>query len=331
MRRPILALALCASLAPLAGAQPGYVLWVTLGDSDELVEVDPQTLTVLRRIKTDARPHGLAASADGSKVYVGSDKTGNFQVIDAKLGKLIGQVHVGDDPNQMTLTKDGGTAFVPLRGEHQIAVVRLDPLALVKKIPSPRRPHDAYTSADGRRIYVGTLEGNAVSVFHPERQERMHDIPTRDGVRPMEITRDGRTIYAALSNLIGFVSIDTEKQAVTRTVELDKLPEGIPQPYLDTYTHAIQLMPDEKELWVTDCVNDLGRVVRLADMQQVAQIRVGHFPHWFTLHPDGKTLFVSLWYSDAVSAIDVASRTVKGTLQFGRATGPKRILVARRP
>src|SRR5688572_33215441 len=104
MRRLILALVLAAGLPCSALAQPGYVLWVTLGDSDELVEVDPQTLKVLRRIQTDARPHGLAASADGSRVYVGSDKTGNFQVIDARLGKLVGQVHVGDDPNQMTLT-----------------------------------------------------------------------------------------------------------------------------------------------------------------------------------------------------------------------------------
>jgi YVTN family beta-propeller protein len=147
----------------------------------------------------------------------------------------------------------------------------------------------------------------------------------------MEISRDGRTLYAALSNLIGFVVIDPEKRAVTRTVQLDTLPEGVPQPYLDTYTHAIQLTPDEKELWLTDCINDLVRVVRLADMQQVAQIRVGHFPHWFAMMPDGKTLFVSLWYSDAVAAIDVAQRRVVKNLQFGRATGPKRILVARKP
>jgi YVTN family beta-propeller protein len=324
-------LALLLPPGRLAGAGQGHVLWVTLGESDELVEVDPATLEIGRRIKTDPRPHGLVASADGSKVYVASDKTGNFQVIDAKLGKVVAQVHVGDDPNQMTLTKDGRFAFVPLRGEHQVAVVRLDPLALIKKIPSPRRPHDAYTSSDGTRIYVGTLEGNTVSVFDAERRAPLHDIKTKDGVRPLEITKDGATVYAALSNLIGFVVIDTAKQAVTRTVELGKLPEGVPQPYLDTYTHAIQLTPDEKELWLTDCINDLVRVVRLSDMKEVAQIRVGHFPHWFTLHPDGKTLFVSLWYSDAVAAIDVATRKVLRNLQFGRATGPKRILVAKKP
>jgi YVTN family beta-propeller protein len=208
--------------------------------------------------------------------------------------------------------------------------VQLAPLTLLKKIPCPRRPHDAYTSADGQRIYMGTLAGNTISVLDPAAQTLLHDIPMPDGVRPMEITRDGRTIYAALSNLIGFVVVDTERRAITRRVELGTLPEGVPQPYLDTYTHALQLMPDEKELWVTDCINDLVRVVRLADMKEVAQIRVGHFPHWFTLRPDGKVLFVSLWYSDAVAAIDVASRKVVTNIQFARASGPKRVLVAPR-
>ncbi len=318
-------------LAAAAEAQQEHVLWVTLGESDELVEVDPATLAIGRRIKTDARPHGLVASRDGSKVYVASDRTGNFQVIDARQGQVVSQIHVGDDPNQMTLTQDGRFAFVPLRGEDQIAVVHLDPLAVVKRIRCPKRPHDAYTSADGRRIYVGTLAGNTISAFDPEEQTLLYDIKAKDGVRPLEIAKDGKTIYAALSNLLGFVVVDPARRAVTRTLELGKLPEGVPQPYLDTYTHAIQLTPDEKELWLTDCINDLVRVVRLHDMKEVAQIRVGHFPHWFTLHPDGKTLFVSLWYSDAVAAIDVATRKVVKNVQFGRATGPKRILVAPKP
>jgi YVTN family beta-propeller protein len=310
------------------GADGGHVLWVTLGDSDELVEVDPFAFTITRRIKTDPHPHGLAASADGAKVYVASDKTGNFQVVDALRSAVVGQVQVGDDPNQMALTNDGRLAFVPLRGEDRMAVVQLSPLALIKKIPTPGRPHDAYTARDGGRIYLGTLAGKTISVFDPAAETLLYDIPADDGVRPLELTRDGRTIYAALSNLIGFVVVDPVRRAVTRRVELGTLPEGVPQPYLDTYSHALQLTPDERELWVTDCVNDLVRVVRLEDMKEVVQIRVGHFPHWFTMRPDGKVIFVSLWYSDAVAAIDVQSRKVLANVQFARGTGPKRILVA---
>jgi YVTN family beta-propeller protein len=302
-------------------------LWITLGDSDQLVEADPYTFKEVRRITVDPKVHGLAISPDGSKIYVASDRTGNFQVVDARRGAVVSQIHLGTDPNQLALTHDGRFAFVPLRGEDAIAVVQIDPLALVKKIPCAKGPHDAYTSADGTRVYVGAQYGDAIVVIDVASQSLLYTLPTADGVRPLALTRDGRTIYAALSNLIGFVVADVER-GVTRRVELGTLPEGLPRPYLDTFTHALHLSPDQRELWVTDCINDLIRVVRLSDMKEVDQIRVGHFPHWFTLRPDGKVIFVSLWYSDAVAAIDTATHKVLANMQFARQTGPKRIAVA---
>jgi DNA-binding beta-propeller fold protein YncE len=305
-------------------------LWVTLGDSDQLVEVDPYTYRELRRIKVDPKPHGLAVSADGSTVYLASDKTGNFQVVDARTGRITAQIPVGNDPNQMTLTRDGRFAYVPLRGDSKIAVVQLDPLKLVKLLPSPAGPHDAYTSADGSRVYVGAQFGTGIVVIDPAAQSVLHVIPTTAGVRPLEPSEDGKTIYAALSNLLGFVVVDPATRRVTRRIELGTLPEGMPQPYRDTWTHALQIANGGRELWLCDDINDLIRVIRLSDMKEVAQIRTGHFPHWFAMRPDGRVLFVSLWFSDAVAAIDVQSRKVLSNMQFELGSGPKRIAIAPR-
>jgi len=303
-------------------------LWVTFGDADQLVEVDAFTFKEIRRITTDPKPHGLAASPDGSKIYVASDRTGNFQVIDARSGKVEAQIPVGTDPNQMTLTRDGRFAYQPIRGEDAVAIIQLDPLRLIKKIPMNKGPHDAYTTDDGSRIYVGAQYGNAIGVFDPATQSLLHQIPTRDGVRPLEPTRDGKRIYAALSNLLGFVVVNPATREVTRRVELGQLPPGVPKPYLDTFTHSLQLVKNDSELWVTDCVNDLVRVVRTSDLTEIAQIRVGKFPHWITVRPDGQVLFVSLWDSNAVAAIDINTRKVLTNIQFPRGSGPKRILIA---
>ena len=305
-------------------------LWVTLGDSDQLVEMDPFTYRELRRITVDSKPHGLAISADGSRVYIASDKTGNFQVIDAPSGRNTGTIPIGNDPNQMTLSKDGRFAYVPMRGESKIAVVQLDPLRLVKKLPSPAGPHDAYTSADGTRIYVGAQFGTGIVVIDPATQSALHTIPTSAGVRPLEPSEDGKTIYVALSKLLGFVVVDPATRRETRRVELGTLPEGMPQPYRDTWTHGLQLANGGRELWLCDDINDLIRVIRLSDMKEVAQIRTGHFPHWFAMRPDGRVVFVSLWFSDAVAAIDVQSRKVVSNMQFELGSGPKRIAIGRR-
>jgi YVTN family beta-propeller protein len=325
---PILAGVLVASELP---AQTRDIsLWVTLGDSDQLVEVDPYTYRELRRIKVDPKPHGLAVSADGSTVYLASDQTGNFQVVDTRTGRITGQIPIGNDPNQMTLTRDGRFAYVPLRGDSKIAVVQLDPLKLVKLLPSPAGPHDAYTSADGTRIYVGAQFGTGIVVIDPATRSVLHTIPTTAGVRPLEPSEDGKVIYAALSNLLGFVVVDPAARRVIRRVELGTLPEGMPQPFRDTWTHALQIANGGRELWLCDDINDLIRVIRLSDMKEMAQIRTGHFPHWFALRPDGRVVFVSLWFSDAVAAIDVQSRKVVSNMQFELGSGPKRIAIARR-
>jgi YVTN family beta-propeller protein len=323
--------ALSAASPPALWAQaPTHSLWVTLGDSDQLVEVDPVSFRELRRIKVDPRPHGLAVSRDGSRVYLASDKTGNFQVVDVRRGIVVAQIPIGNDPNQMTLTHDGRFAYVPMRGEAKVAVVQLEPLRLVKKLPAPAGPHDAITSPDGRRIYVGAQFGNGIVVIDPDSQEVLQTIRTTDGVRPLEAAADNRTLYVALSNLLGFVVVDARAGRVVRRVELGTLPEGVPQPYRATWTHALQLSPDGRELWLCDDINDLLRVVRLSDMREVAQIRTGHFPHWFAMRSDGKVLFASLWFSDAVAVVDVATKKVITNIQFELGSGPKRIAMGRR-
>ncbi|MEK7401431.1 MAG: beta-propeller fold lactonase family protein, partial [Gemmatimonadota bacterium] len=291
---------LMAGEAPAQATQ--YSLWVTLGDSDQLVEVDATTFAPIRRIKVDRGVHGLAPTADGTKIYIASDKTGMFQIVDARRGTVVGQVPLGSDPNQMTLSKDEKFAYVPMRGESKVAVVQLNPLRVIKKLDVPLGPHDAYTAADGR-IYVGAQYGTGIAVIDPATQTVSHVIPTEAGVRPIRPSADGKTLYVALSNLLGFVVVDVEARKVIRRVELGTLPEGMPVPYKDTWTHDLQLSPDGKELWLSDDINDLLRVVRLSDMKEVAQVRTGHFPHWFATRPDGKILFASLWWSDAVAVV----------------------------
>jgi DNA-binding beta-propeller fold protein YncE len=314
----------------LSAQEKQYSLWVTLGDSDQLVEVDATTYATIRRIKVDRGVHGLAPSADGSKIYIASDKTGMFQVVDAKRGTVVGQLMLGSDPNQMTLSKDEKFAYVPMRGESKVAVVQLNPLKLIKKLDVPLGPHDAYTTSDGK-IYVGAQYGTGIAVIDPVTQTVSHIIPTTAGVRPIRPSADGKTLYVALSNLLGFVVVDVDKRAATRRVELGTLPEGVPQPYKDTWTHDLQLSPDGKELWLCDDINDMLRVVRLSDMKEVAAIRTGHFPHWFATRPDGKVMFASLWFSDAVAVVDIASKKVLKNIQFELGAGPKRIAVAPRP
>ena len=266
-RRQVALIALAVgilSAMPEATAQdPRATLWVTLGDSDQLVEIDAYTFKEIRRITTDPRPHGLAASPDGSKIYIGSDRTGNFQVIDARSGKIEAQIPLGKDPNQMTLTKDGRFAYMPMRGENSVADHPAGSAEAGEENPDER--------GTARRVHVGGRHRASMSArstatrlpcsIRPRNRCCTRSRPAMASGRSSR-PRDGRIIYTALSHLLGFVVVDPGSRSVTRRVELAQLPDGVPKPYLNTYTHALQLVKNDAELWVTDCINDLVRVVR---------------------------------------------------------------------
>jgi YVTN family beta-propeller protein len=329
MTRPaLLALALSASL--LSAQARDATLWVTLGETDKIVEVDPYTYIESRRITVDRGVHGLVVSKDGGTLYITSDKTGNMQVVDVRSGKVTGTLKVGNDLNQLTLTKDEKFAYVPVRGDNRIAVVQINPLKVIKYLPSPAGPHDAYTSEDGTRVYVGAQFGGGIVVIDPAKQEVLHVIPTTAGVRPIRPSRDGKTLFVALSKLVGFVTVDPAQQKVTRTVTLGTLPEGTPQPYRETWTHDLALVNNETELWLCDDANDLIRVIQLKDMKETHQIKTGHFPHWFAMRPDGNVIFASLWFSDAVGVYDTKTKKVITNIQFELDGGPKRIAVGKK-
>ena len=83
------------------------------------------------------------------------------------------------------------------------------------------------------------------------------------------------------------------------------------------------VQPDDPLSWDFQTAGPPSGIIAVA-----WQIRVGKFPHWLTVRPDGQVLFVSLWDSNAVAAIDINTRKVLTNIQFPRGSGPKRILVA---
>ncbi len=174
-------------------------------------------------------------------------------------------------------------------------------------------------------MYVTAFRGGKIHVYNPAGHQQLYEIAfPEEEVRPLAITRDQKTIYAALSKLHGFVVVDAAQRKEVRRVKLPALPPGTPRPFLDTYTHGLILSPDEKELWVTSCPGNRIYVFSVPGLEPLGSVEVGTFPNWLTFRPDGKVLFASNQGSNSVSAIDAASRKVVATLPAGQA--PKRLL-----
>ena len=67
-------------------------------------------------------------------------------------GRGDGQIPIGNDPNQMTLTKDGRFAYVPIRGRQQ------DRRGAARSAPARQEPAIAHRSA--RRLHLGRRQAH---------------------------------------------------------------------------------------------------------------------------------------------------------------------------
>ncbi len=291
-------------------------------------QLDPHTLAVLDTIETGPRPHGIVVSPDRRYLYISVETSNELLKVDVATHEILARVDVGPVPNEPTISQDGRRVFVPQRGGDQTAIVDTETMQVVKTLPAGRAQHNAYTSADGRHVYVTSMGDSLLTVIDPKTLEINRKIHVGGIPRPVALTKDNTRAYVALSNLIGFVTVDLATDQVVQRLELP-IPAGTPPPPLDTYTHGVLLTPNERELWIAVYATDKVLGFTMPEREQFADVTVGGGPHWFTLHPDGEPLYVSLERGGSVAAIHRGLREVLTKAIVGQA--PTRILAFRVP
>ena len=329
----VLSLCFCAEpdatpRAPSGAGPSGEVRLYVADRYEGVFQLDPQTLAILDTIPTGPRPHGLVASPDGRWLFITVETTNELLKVDVLTHEIVGRVDVGPVPNEPTVSRDGRHVFVPQRRGDQTAIVETETMSVVKTLPAGREQHNAYTSHDGRRVYVTAMGDSLITVIDPARLEIERKIPVGGIPRPVAFSANDSIAYVALSGMIGFVTLDLATDRVIDRLELP-IPAGTPPPLLETYTHGILLTPDEKELWLAVYALDRVLAFSLPGNRPLADLVVGEGPHWFTLHPDGEPLYVSLERAGQVAAIHRGLREVMRKQPAGQ--GPTRILAFRGP
>lgn len=308
------------------GGRQGEVRLYVADRYEGVFRLDPHTLAVLDTIHTGRRPHGLIVSPDRRTLYITVETTNELLRVDVATHRILGRAAVGPVPNEPTISADGRYVFVPQRRGDHCDVVDTETMTVVKSLPVGREEHNAYTSADGRHVYVTSMGDSLIAVINPETLEIERKIPAGGIPRPVALTRDESLAYVALSNLHGFAVLDLSSGEVVRRVEIP-LPPGTPRPLLNTYTHGLLLTSDERELWTASYAIDKVYGFTVPELEPFAELTVGDGPHWFTLHPDGEPLYVSVERAGLVAAIHRGLRVVQTVGKVGQA--PTRILAFR--
>jgi YVTN family beta-propeller protein len=135
----------------------------------ETVVIDTATKQTVGRVKQDSPfcPN-IAATPDGKQVWMTLKDIGRTMVFDARPPfAVIKSFDTGPITNHVNFatTAKGSFAYVTVGGLNQVKVFRTDDFSQVATIPVGKLPHGIWPSGDGRRIYVGLENADALAAI----------------------------------------------------------------------------------------------------------------------------------------------------------------------
>ncbi len=304
------------------------LLYVDNSLGDDISVIDLGSLKVVDTIKVGNQPHALCAPADGRRLFTTIESEKNLKTIDTLTGRIVDVISVSGKPNECAATPDGRFIGVPIRDGDKVDIVDTMLKKVVKTLPV-KAPHNCFNTGNNNDMYVSSMGGNEIDVIDLKKMDYSARIPTGGIPRPYAVSRDEKTLYAALTNLHGFVIADIPSRKVVERVELPPAPPLNCPLEVNTPTHGLALTPNGKQLWVTSLADGGIYVYDLSTRKTSAMIHVGKCPNWVAFSPDGKYCAVSNSDSNDCSIIDAHTQREVARVKVGK--GPKRVLVVKTP
>ena len=268
---------LSLAFAALPASADTVRVYITNSAGDNIHVIDPATNKVVQVISGIEAPHGIDFAPDGSRVYVSNESDSTLDVVDRASGKVTKKIPLSGHPNNISVTKDGGRVVVGIADDPgALDVIDTRSLKVVKSIPVHGRLHNVYVTPDNRFVVTGSIKTKTLTVIDLKSEQIAWELKLDQGVRPMTFERnpDGSTkrIFIQLSNLNGFSVVDFAARKELQRIVLPAEPTGY----------------------------------------GVAERRGDSPSHGIGVAPDGKTLWVTSIYANAVFAYSLPDLNLLG-------------------
>jgi YVTN family beta-propeller protein len=305
---------LLAALA-VAAELPSPALLVLNKEEATLAIVDPANGRIAGRVNVGEGPHEVAASADGRLAFVtnyGARNPGStISVIDLVTPRELRRFDVSPLSRPHGVTVAEGKAWFTAEGNKLI--FRYDPAS--NRIDfllgtGQNATHMVLLSKDENRIYTANIASDSISIFDRAAGSSNWNqtvVPVGKGPEGMDLTPDGRELWAAHSRDGRVSIIDVNEKKVTGTIDART-----------RRSNRLKFTPDGKYVLISDL--DGGELVILdaKSRQQVKRLPVGRAPEGILMEPDGRRAFIAVSGDNHVAVLDLHSLTVSGKFETGR-------------
>ena len=150
-------------------APDGKYGYVCSSFSPETVVISTASRKIVGRVKqASAFCPDIAATPDGRQVWFTLKDVGKTMVFDARPPfKVLKTLDTGPITNHVNIARNerGQFAYVTVGGLNAVKVFRTDTFELVAEISTGDLPHGLWPSGDGKRMYVGIENADAVAAI----------------------------------------------------------------------------------------------------------------------------------------------------------------------
>lgn len=197
---PLVTIAACDMPHGVKVNHAGTFVYVTCMNSDEVLEIDRQTLAITRRHKTgegtghaamgapaggpahDCSPTFVSLSADDRRLYVACNHGNTLQVLDAATLALVKEIPTGTGAYNVEPSPDGQWVIVTNKKAQSVSLISADSLVEVARIPTTKKlPHGVAYSPDGRYAFISQesigMDPGAVDVIDLRTRKQVATAP----------------------------------------------------------------------------------------------------------------------------------------------------------
>jgi DNA-binding beta-propeller fold protein YncE len=149
------------------------LLYVVTKEDNSLYVVDLRTKAIRQKIALGAEAYTCLLSPDRSRLYIslwGGDKVVAY---DTREGKLVDSIAVGDNPNDLCLSRNGRFLFVANANDNTVSVIDLRQSKVLETLNTAVFPtklsgtttNSVALAGDDKTLYVANADNNCLAVF----------------------------------------------------------------------------------------------------------------------------------------------------------------------
>jgi len=304
---------------------PSYLVFVSNERSGDVTVIDGATDSVVGTFPVGKRPRGIHPTPDSRRVFVtlsgsprmapGLDenrapadkRADGLGLIDPAARKLIDRWHVGSDPEQFAISKDGKFAFIANEDDASVSMIDLDSGQARGKIKVSGEPEGVGVNPSNGEVYVTCEEKGEVFAINPDQQRVIATIETGGRPRSVAFSRDGSRAYAACENggYIAVINAMSHKLLSKIQLPTGSLPMGT------------AVSPDGKELYVSTGRGNAIAIIDTEKNEVATTIPVGNRVWGIALDLSGTKLYTANGASNDVSVVDLKSRKELRRIKVG--------------